>query len=312
MVDNGNGAGRPLVYPYGPRHTPEMVADLSRRAMSFRIQVLRMVHQHQTGHIGGAFSIAEVLTALYFHHLRLDPARPAWPNRDRLVFSKGHACAMLYTCLAHRGYFPVEELATFRSLGSRLQGHPERQKTPGVEVPAGPLGHGVAIGAGMALAAWMGPTKGGVPRRRKGHPRYRVYVVLGDGEIDAGVIWEGALVAARYQLGNLVAILDYNGVQQTGATVDVMPTEPIGDKWRAFGWHVIEVHGHNVAQVLDALDEADEIHARPVMIVARTTKGKGVSFMEYDNVWHGKPPNDEQFAAALAELEEGVAQWQNG
>jgi len=294
----------PLVYPYGTRHTPEMVTDLSRRAIEFRIQVLRMVYEHQTGHIGGAFSIAEVLVALYFHHLRLDPVDPGWPDRDRLVLSKGHACAMLYTCLAQRGYFPVEELATFRDLDSRLQGHPERQKTPGIEVPAGPLGHGVAIGAGMALAARMDAPK-------KGCSKYRVYVVLGDGEINAGVVWEGALVAAKYQLDNLVAILDYNGVQQTGATAEVMPTEPIVDKWRSFGWYVIEIHGHNMAQVLDALDEADEIHARPVLIVARTTKGKGVSFMEYDHYWHGKPPSDEQFAAALAELEEGVARWRN-
>jgi transketolase len=285
----------PLVHPYGTQHTPEMIADLARRAAEFRIQVLRMVYERQTGHIGGAFSVAEILVALYFHHLRIDPADPDWSDRDRLVFSKGHACAMLYTCLAHRGYFPVEELATFRCLNSRLQGHPERQKTPGIEIPAGPLGHGVAVGAGMGLAAKLDGSK------------RRVYVVLGDGEINAGVIWEGALVAAKYRLDNLVAILDYNGVQQTGPTAEVMPMEPIADKWRSFGWHVIEIHGHNMRQVLDALDEADEIHAQPAIIVARTTKGKGVSFMEYDHHWHGNPPTAEQFEAALAELEQGVA-----
>jgi transketolase len=283
-----------------------MVADLARRATEFRIQVLRMVYEHQTGHIGGAFSVAEILTALYFHHLRIDPAQPNWPDRDRLVFSKGHACAMLYTCLAHRGYFPVAELSTFRELNSRLQGHPERQKTPGVEIPAGPLGHGVAAGAGMALAAKMDAAKRGLK-----NPAYRVIVVLGDGEINAGVVWEGALVAAKYQIDNLVAIVDYNGVQQTGTTAAVMPTEPIADKWRSFGWHTMEIHGHNMRQVLDALDEADEIHGRPVAIIARTTKGKGVSFMEYDNVWHGKPPTTEQFEAALAELEAEVARWQS-
>jgi transketolase len=292
------GCAPPLVYPYGTQHSPEMVADLSRRANEYRIQVLRMVHQRQTGHIGGAFSIAEVLVALYFHHLHLDPARPDWPDRDRLVFSKGHACAMLYTCLAHRGYLPVQELETFRCLNSRLQGHPERQKMPGIEIPAGPLGHGVAVGAGMALAA-----------RLDGSQR-RVYAVLGDGEINAGVIWEGMLVAAKYELDNLVAILDYNGIQQTGSTAEVMPTEPIADKWRSFGWHTIEIHGHNMAQVLDALDVADEVHARPTAIIARTTKGKGVSFMEYDPYWHGSPPTDEQYQAALAELEEEVARWQ--
>ena len=285
------------LYPYGMNHTSEMIADLSRRATEFRVQVLHMVYQNKTGHIGGAFSIAEILTALYFHHLRVYPANPTWPDRDRLIFSKGHACAMLYTCLAHRGFFPVEELMTFRCLNSRLQGHPERQKTPGIEVSAGPLGHGVAIGAGMALGAKLA-----------GSGR-RIYVILGDGEINAGVIWEGALVAAKYQLDNLVAILDYNGIQQTGSTAAVMPTEPIADKWRDFGWHVIEIHGHNMAEVLDALDKADEIHAKPAIIIARTTKGKGVSFMEYNHYWHGSAPTTEQLAAAVAELEAEVARW---
>ncbi len=287
------------VYPYGTKHAPEMIADLSRRAYEFRIQVLQMVYAHQTGHLGGAFSSAEILTALYFHHLRVNPADPNWHDRDRLVFSKGHACAMLYTCLAQRGFFPVEWLMTFRELNSHLQGHPERQKTPGIEVPAGPLGHGLAIGAGMALAARLAKSK------------RRVYAILGDGEINAGVIWEGALVAAKFQLDNLKVILDYNGVQQTGTTTKVMPTEPIADKWRAFGWHVVEIHGHNVAEILDALDHADEIHGKPVIIVARTTKGKGVSFMENDHYWHGSPPNEKQFQAALGELQEAVARWQN-
>ena len=285
------------VYPYGPRHTPAMIADLSRRAWEYRAQVLRMVYDRKTGHIGGAFSAAEILTALYFHHLRIDPANPAWEDRDRLVFSKGHACAMLYTVLAHRGYLPVEELATFRSLNSRLQGHPEPRKTPGVEVPAGPLGHGVAIGAGMALAARMAGS------------RRRVYAILGDGELDSGVIWEGALVAAKFGLDNLKVIVDYNGVQQTGSTAQVLPTEPIREKWAAFNWHVIEVHGHNSAEVLDALDRADEVHGRPAVIIARTTKGKGVSFMENSPYWHGSVPTPEQFADALQQLEQGAAQW---
>jgi transketolase len=286
------------VYPYGPRHTPEMIADLSRRAYEYRAQVLRMVYERKSGHLGGAFSIAEVLTALYFHHLRVDPANPGWPDRDRLVFSKGHACAMLYTVLAHRGYLPVEELGTFRALNSRLQGHPEPAKTPGVEVAAGPLGHGVAIGAGMALGA-----------RLEGSRR-RIYVILGDGELNSGVIWEGVMLAAKYGLDNLKVIVDYNGVQQTGATTKVMPTEPIGAKWSAFNWHVIEIHGHNMAEVLNALDRADEIHGVPVVIIARTTKGKGVDFMEYSPHWHGGIPTAEQFAAAMAALEKGAVQWQ--
>ena len=232
------------VYPYGTCHSPEMIRDLGRRAYLFRAQVLRMVKNRGTGHIGGAFSIAEVLTALYFHHLRIDPENPGWPERDRLIFSKGHACAMLYTVLAHRGYLPVGELMSFRGFDSRLQGHPDRLKTPGIEVPAGPLGHGVALGAGMALAARMEAST------------RRIYVILGDGEINAGVIWEGALVAAKFGLDSLVAILDYNGIQQTGPTSEVLPTEPIADKWRSFGWHVLEVHGHNIRGVLDSLDEA--------------------------------------------------------
>lgn len=287
----------PTVYPYGTRHTPAMVADLSQRAWQYRAQVLRMVYERKTGHIGGAFSIAEVLSALYFHHMRVDPANPSWEDRDRLVFSKGHACAMLYTVLAHRGFFPMEELATFRALNSRLQGHPEPRKTPGIEVPAGPLGHGVAIGAGMALAA-----------RMAGSHR-RIYVILGDGELDSGVIWEGVMSAAKFGLSNLTVILDYNGVQQTGTTAHVMPTEPIADKWAAFNWHVEEIHGHNTAQVLDALDRANEVHGRPAVIIARTTKGKGVSFMENSPYWHGSAPTAEQYAAALAELEQGAQLW---
>jgi transketolase len=293
-------------------HSEELVREISAKAQAFRIQVLRMVYNAQSGHIGGAFSAAEILSSLYFHHLRVDPSNPAWPERDRLLFSKGHACAMLYTVLAHRGYFPVEELMTFRKFNSRLQGHPDRLKTPGVEICAGPLGHGIAIGVGMALALKMDmckPSSLTAPSARAS--KARVYVVLGDGEINGGVVWEGALAAAKYHLGNITAILDYNGIQQTGATADVMPTEPIADKWEAFGWHVQEVHGHNVAEILAALDRSDEIHARPSMIIARTTKGKGVSFMEYDHRWHGMPPNREQYEQALAELQEGLKKCQN-
>ena len=275
-----------------------------------RISVLKMVYGAQSGHIGGAFSVAEILSALYFHHLRVDPARPNWPERDRLLFSKGHACAALYSALAYRGFFPVEELDSFRRLGSRLQGHPDRLKTPGVEVSAGPLGHGIAVGVGMALAARLGvekPSSLTAPSARASS--YRVYVVLGDGEINAGVIWEGAMAAAKFRLGNLTAILDYNGIQQTGATADVMPTEPIIEKWAAFGWHVQEIDGHNVGEILGALDRADEVHARPSIVIARTTKGKGVSFMEYDNRWHGMAPDRNQYDLALAELEEGLRAW---
>jgi transketolase len=293
-------------------HSEDLVRDISSKAQAFRIHVLKMVYPGQTGHIGGAFSIAEVVASLYFHHLHLDPERPDWPERDRLLFSKGHACAMLYTALAHRGFFPVEELQTFRRLDSRLQGHPDRVRLPGIEICAGPLGHGIAIGAGMALVLKRGipkPSAFSAPSARASAAR--VYVVLGDGEINAGVVWEGAMTAAKYRLGNLTAILDYNGVQQTGATADVMPTEPIADRWRAFGWHVQEIDGHNVAEILAALDRADEVHAKPSIIIARTTKGKGVGLFEYDHRWHGAPPNKEQYNQALAELEKGLREWQS-
>ncbi len=292
-------------------HSESLIRDVSAKAQAFRMQVLKMVYSQQTGHLGGAFSAAEIVASLYFHHLRLDPSQPDWPERDRFLFSKGHACAMLYTAMAHRGYFPVEELDTFRCLDSRLQGHPDRSKLPGIEICAGPLGHGIAIGVGLALAQRMAgkPSSASAPSARASLSR--TYVLLGDGEINGGVIWEGAMAATKYHLGNLTAILDYNGIQQTGATADVMPTEPIVDKWESFGWHVQEIDGHNVAQILDALDLADEIHARPSIIIARTTKGKGVSFMEYDHRWHGSAPNAEQYQQALAELERGLQQWQN-
>ncbi len=291
-------------------HSEALIRDISARAQAFRIQVLNMVYSEQTGHLGGAFSCAEIVASLYFHHLRIDPQRPDWPERDRFLFSKGHACAMLYTAMAHRGYLPVEELMSFRRLDSRLQGHPDRCKLPGIEIPAGPLGHGIAVGVGMALALKGGgkPSSLSAPSARAAVAR--VYTLLGDGEINAGVIWEGAMSAAKFRLGNLTAILDYNGIQQTGATADVMPTEPIADKWRAFNWHVQEIDGHNVAEILNALDRADEVHARPSIIIARTTKGKGVSYMEYDHRWHGMPPSAQQYEQALAELEKGLAQWQ--
>lgn len=292
-------------------HSETLIREISAKAQQFRLEVLKMIFENQTGHIGGAFSAAEIVTSLYFHHLRIDPNNPKWPDRDRFLFSKGHACAMLYSALAYRGFIPIEELITFRRLDSRLQGHPDPNKCPGVEIPAGPLGHGVAVGVGMALALKAGgkPSSLSAPSGRASTAR--VYVLLGDGEINAGVIWEGAMVASKYRLGNLTAILDYNGIQQTGATADVLPTENIIQKWEAFGWHTQEIHGHNVGEILDALDRADEVHARPSIIIARTTKGKGVSFMEYDHRWHGAPPNQDQYTLAKAELEEGLREWRN-
>jgi len=291
-------------------HDDALVRKVAQTAQKIRIDVLNMVYQAQTGHLGGALSVAEIVASLYFHHLRIRPEEPGWPGRDRLLFSKGHACAALYSAMARRGFFPAEELTTFRQLTSRLQGHPDRTKLPGIEMPAGPLGHGIAVGVGIALGLQPHAKPSAVTAPSAQASLARVYVVLGDGEINAGVVWEGAMTAAKYRLGSLTAILDCNGIQQTGATADVMPTEPIAAKWAAFGWHVQEVHGHNVREILDALDRADEVHARPSIIIARSTKGKGVSFMEYDHRWHGQAPNEAQYRQALAELEEGL-KWLN-
>jgi transketolase len=280
-------------------HPPELIQSIGRTAQQWRLQVLEMVYHAQTGHIGGSFSAAEIVAAMYMHHLRLDPKNPQWPERDRFLLSKGHAVPILYCALAERGFIGKDELKNLRQLDSRLPGHPEPTTTPGVELTAGPLGHGLAVGAGLAAAAKLDKQP------------YRTFVLMGDGEINAGGVWEAAMFAAKYRIDNLTAILDYNGVQQTGTTSDVMPTEPIVDKWRAFGWHTIEIHGHNVRQILEALDLAGDIHARPCIIIARGTKGKGVSFMEYNNVWHGKPPNGQEYRAARSELERGLAEWRN-
>ncbi len=271
-------------------HTEQAVLDLEARARAIRRAVVTMVYGAGSGHPGGSLSAADYLAALYFHQLRIDPSQPQWAERDRCILSKGHAAPALYATLAMRGFFPESELATLRQLDSRLQGHPDRNKTPGVEMTAGALGHGVAIGAGLALAA------------RLNGASYRTYVLLGDGEIQAGVVWEGAMMAAKYRLDNLTAILDYNGVQLDGMVADIMPLEPVIDKWRAFGWHVLEIDGHNMRQILDALDEAPKIHARPTIIVAHTVKGKGVSYMENRNAWHGRAPSPEQYEQAMSEL----------
>jgi transketolase len=231
-----------------------------------------------------------MLAALYFHHLRIDPAHPGWPDRDRFILSKGHAAAALYAALARRGFFPVADLEQWGHLGAHLQGHPDRIKTPGVEMSSGFLGHGLSVAVGMALA------------QRLGVPRYHIYVMMSDGDMQSGVAWEGALTAAKYRTSEVTVLMDYNDVQLDGATHDIMPLEPLRDKWRAFGFAVIEINGHDLRQVLEALDEALEIHSQPAVILAHTTKGKGVSFMENTAAWHGAVPNDEQYARARAEL----------
>ena len=277
-----------------PEISESLVRDLEERARQLRIMSLEMIHRRGAGHPGGSLSCAEIMAALFFHHLRLDPQRPDWPDRDRFILSKGHAAAVLYAALALRGFFPPADLARWGELDCHLQGHPDRLKTPGVEMTSGLLGHGIAIGVGLALSLRLRASSA------------RVVTLLGDGECQGGIVWEGAMAARKFRLARLTAILDANDVQLDGAVHDIMPLEPVVDKWRAFGWAVVEVNGHDVRQVLTALATAEQIHDRPTMIVARTTKGRGVSFMENDARWHGVAPNADQLAAALAELQGGA------
>ena len=267
-----------------------LIVELNERARELRLDSVEMIHRRGSGHPGGALSAAEIMAALFFHKMRLDPARPDWPERDRFILSKGHASAILYAALARLGFFPMEDLKAWGQIECHLQGPPDRLKTPGVEMTSGILGHGVAIGAGLAMAA------------RLDGMDYRVYVLLGDGELQGGIVWEGAMTAAKYRLSNLTAIVDYNDVQLDGPVHQIMPMEPMVEKWRAYNWEVLEINGHDTRQVLEALDMASEIHHRPTVIVAHTTKGKGVSFMENKAKWHGIAPSDEELAQAVAEL----------
>ena len=271
-------------------HPESLIRDLQERARQIRLDVLDMVYRRAAGHPGGSFSCAEMLAALYFHHLKIDPARPDWPERDRFLLSKGHAAAALYSALAQRGFFPAEDLERWGHAGAHLQGHPDRLKTPGVEMSSGFLGHGLSVAVGLALA-----------QRLRG-PRHHIYVMMSDGDMQSGVAWEGAMAASKFRTSEVTVLMDYNDVQLDGAAHDIMPLEPLVDKWRAFGFAVIEINGHNLRQVLDALDTALQIHSMPTAIVAHTTKGKGVSFMENTAKWHGAVPNEAEYAQARAEL----------
>ena len=271
-------------------HSEELIDELNERARQLRLDALEMIHRRGAGHPGGSLSIAEIMAALFFHHLRIDPHRFDWPERDRFILSKGHASATLYAALARRGFFPVEELATWGHLGSRLQGHPDRLKTPGVDMTTGSLGHGPSIGAGLCLAARL---------KKRNH---RTYVLLGDGECQSGIVWEGALTAGKYKLSNLTVIVDNNDVQLDGSVHEIMPLEPLVEKWKAFNFSTIEINGHNMREILDSLDIAGEIHDRPTAIIAHTTKGKGVSFMENKAESHCLVPSDEEYSQAVTEL----------
>lgn len=269
--------------------------SLTATARQIRRDVLEMITEAGSGHPGGSLSAVEIITALYFEVMRLDPERPDWPGRDRFVLSKGHAAPALYSALARRGFFSPEELPTLRRIDARLQGHPDMKKIPGVEASTGSLGQGLSMAAGMALAGKLD---------RAG---WRVYALVGDGESQEGQIWEAAMAAAHYRLDNLTAFLDHNGLQIDGRVTDVLSPEPLADKWRAFGWHVLSIDGHDFRAILEAIDIARRTGGRPTMIVAETVKGKGVSFMEGEAGWHGTAPTREQLAAALTELE-GVTQ----
>jgi transketolase len=270
------------------------IDELNEIARQLRVQSLKLIHRRKAGHPGGALSAAEIMAVLYFHTLRIDPLKPGDPNRDRFILSKGHASAVLYSALSRRGFFPISELDNWGSVDCKHQGHPDRLKTPGVDMTSGILGHGIAIGAGISLAA------------RHNKQDFQVYVLIGDGESQGGIIWEGAAVASKYHLGNLTVILDYNDVQLDGFVHDVMPIEPVVDKWRSFNWHVLEVDGHNVQELQKALEQSKNFSQSPSIIIAHTVKGKGVSFMENQSYWHGNVPNDAQLQQALLELGEEV------
>jgi transketolase len=267
------------------------IKEMQKKTKQIRRHIIKMTAEAGSGHPGGSLSSVEIVTALYFKVLCHDPKNTHWPDRDRFILSKGHAAPLLYAALAESGYFPVAELLTLRKLDSRMQGHTDRGVTPGVEMSSGALGQGLSFGVGVALAARLDD---------RGH---RIYVLMGDGECNEGQVWEAAMAAAHYKLDNITAIVDRNGLQIDGWCCDVMNTEPLPDKWRAFGWHAIEVDGHNLEELIDAFEQAKTVKGQPTVIIAHTTKGKGVSFMENKAEFHGKAPTAEEAKRALKELE---------
>lgn len=270
----------------------ERIAELEEIARRIRVHIVRMIHAAGSGHPGGSLGAADIVTALYFEVMRIRPEEPRWPDRDRFILSKGHACPVLYAALAERGYCGKECLALLRKTGSPLQGHPDMVKMPGVDFTSGSLGQGLSVGVGMALAG------------RLDGKDYNVFVLLGDGEVQEGQVWEAAMAAAHYKLDRLVAIVDVNGLQVDGRVCEIMEVEPLAEKWRAFRWAVEEVDGHDIGAVVGALRRAVAHRGGPSCILARTVKGKGVSFMENVVDWHGSWIDAEQLARALAELGE--------
>jgi len=267
------------------------IKQLKLKANEIRQDVVRMLNAAKSGHPAGAIGLADIFAALFFNVLYHDPKNPEWSERDRLILSNGHVCPVLYAALAHAGYFPREELLTLRKLGSRLQGHPHRESLPGIENSSGPLGQGLSIAVGMAIVA---------KREKK---KWRTYCMMSDGELDEGQCWEAAMLASKHKLGNLTAIVDRNNIQIDGYTEEVMPLEPLAEKFRSFGWNVINVDGHNIKKFIDACEESKAVFEKPTVIIAHTVPGKAISFMEFVAEWHGKSPGDELAKKALEELE---------
>src|SRR3989344_3777761 len=270
----------------------EKVKELEEKAVSIRETLIKMLVEAGSGHTAGPLGMADVFTAFYFHILNHDPQNPTWEDRDRLILSNGHIVPVHYATMAHAGYFPIEETMTLRKFGSRLQGHPERTRLPALETTSGPLGSGLSQAAGIAYGARMDSKK------------FRVYCLLSDAEHQAGNLWEGAMFAGANKLSNLTALVDRNNIQITGMTEDIMPLEPLREKYEAFGWHVIDIDGHNMEEIVDATEQAKAIFEKPTLIIAHTIPGKGIKEIEFDYLWHGKPPKKEEAREFLKELRE--------
>ena len=269
------------------------IKELTKKAVEIRKGIIEAVYRAQSGHPGGSLSVADILTVLYFHEMNIKPEEPNWEDRDRLVLSKGHCSPALYSCLANREYFPIEDLKTFRKIDSYLQGHPDKNKVPGVDMTTGSLGQGLSAANGMAIAGKMD------------NKDYRVYCILGDGEIEEGQIWEAAMTSNKYKLDNLCVIVDNNNLQIDGTIEEVMSSYPIDEKFRSFGFEIIKIDGHDIEEITKAFEVAKNIKGKPTCIIAKTVKGKGISYMENQVGWHGKAPNEEQYKEAMVSLGTG-------
>jgi transketolase len=272
--------------------TEEKIVELEKKANDIRVSIIEMLVEAKSGHTAGPLGMADIFTLFYFHILKHDPKNPAWEERDRLVLSNGHICPVLYSAMAHAGYFPVEELKTLRKFGTRLQGHPHREYLPYVDTSSGPLGSGLSQAVGMALADKMD---------KKDKERF-IYCFMSDGEMDEGNTWEAVMLAGKYKLRNVIAVVDRNNIQIEGVTEDVMPLEPFQSKWKSFNWHVVEVSGHDFLSLNEAVEEAQTIFEKPTVIIAHTIPGKGVKEFERNYKWHGKAPSKEEGEMAIKEL----------